>query len=55
MRGKICQVEWRSSDDEASLKRAYQQEQDGRVKPRLHLLWLVRQGKQVQEATALVG
>ena len=55
MRGKIVQVDWFPSDDEASLKRAYQQEQDALVKPRLHVLWLVRQGKQVQEAAEFVG
>jgi transposase len=55
MRGKLVQVDWSPSDDEASLKRAYQQEQNALVKPRLHVLWLVRQGKQVQEAAELVG
>ena len=53
MRGKTVQIDWR--DDEAVLKRAYLAESDMRVKPRLHFLWLVRQGKQAQEASALVG
>ena len=55
VRGKLVQVDWFPSDDEASLKRAYQQEQNALVKPRLHGLWLVHQGKQVQEAAEFVG
>jgi transposase len=54
-RGKIAQIAWRSEDDESSLKAAYQQEKDHQIKPKLHLLWLVRQGKQIQEAAATVG
>jgi transposase len=54
-RGKVSQVSWQPSDDEPFLKSAYQQERDAMIKPRLHLLWLVRQGKQVQAAAALVG
>ncbi|HEV2124167.1 MAG TPA: winged helix-turn-helix domain-containing protein [Chloroflexota bacterium] len=53
MRGKQVQVDWQ--DDEAALKRAYQSESDAQIKPRLHLLWLVRQGHQVQQAASLVG
>ena len=54
-RGKISQVSWQASDDESFLKTAYQRERDSVIKPRPHLLWLVRQGKQVQAAAALVG
>lgn len=53
MRGKMVQVQWH--DDTASLKRAYGAERDGEVKARLHLLWLVRDGKQIKEAAPLVG
>lgn len=53
MRGKIAQIDWQ--DDESGLKQAYLREADPLVKPRLHLLWLVRQGKQIKEAAALVG
>ncbi len=54
-RGKISQVSWQASDDAPFLKSALRKEPDAVIKPRLHLLWLVRQGKQVQEAAALVG
>jgi len=53
MRGKVAQIDWQ--DDEIALKQAYLREADPLVKPRLHLLWLVRQGKQIKEAAALIG
>ncbi len=53
MRGRILQIDWQ--EDEAALKRLYLAEKDAVVKPRLHLLWLVRSGKQVKEATETVG
>ena len=53
MRGKQVQIDWQ--DEEAALKQAYQGERDAQIKPRLHLLWLVRRGQQVRQATALVG
>ena len=53
MRGKVAQIDWQ--DDETELKAAYLREADPHVKPRLHLLWLVRHGKQIKEAAALVG
>jgi transposase len=55
MRGKVTQVAWASGDDESSLKAAYQQEKDHQVKPKLHLLWLVRQGHQIRQAAQVVG
>lgn len=53
MRGRVLQIEW--SDDEATLKAAYLAEKRAEAKPRLHLLWLVRQGKQIKEAAKLIG
>lgn len=53
MHGKIVQVDWQ--DEEAALKRLYLTEKEATVKARLHLLWLVRSGKQVKDATAVVG
>ena len=53
MHGRIVQIDWR--DDEAVLKRLYLTEKNAVVKARLHLLWLVRSGKQVKEATEIVG
>lgn len=46
-------MDWQ--DEEAILKRLYRTQKDANVKPCLHLLWLVRSGKQVKEATAVVG
>lgn len=53
MAGRPVQIDWQ--EDEGELKRLYQTEKDASIKPRLHLLWLVRQGKQVKEAAELVG
>ena len=53
MRGRILQINW--VDDEAALKAAYLAEKRAEAKPRLHLLWLVRQGKQIKEAAKLIG
>lgn len=53
MRGKIVQIEWQ--EDEATLKQLYLREKDALIKPRLHFLWLIRQGKQVKDATPLIG
>ena len=53
MRGKTLQIDWQQ--DEASLKAAYQGEQNAAIKPRLHLLWLVRQGYTVRQAAQLIG
>ena len=39
----------------AALKRLYLAERDALVKPRLHLLWLVRQGEQIAPAARLLG
>ncbi len=55
MRGKAAQIDWRGGDDAASLKRLYLAEKRADVKPRLHLLWLVRGGMQVREAAEVVG
>jgi transposase len=46
-------MDW--TDDEASLKAAYLAEKRAEAKPRLHLLWLVCQGRQIKEAAKLVG
>ncbi|HEV2121707.1 MAG TPA: winged helix-turn-helix domain-containing protein [Chloroflexota bacterium] len=51
----MAQIDWRDGDDEAALRQRYKTEPDPALRPRLHLLWLVRQGKQIQEAAQLVG
>lgn len=49
------QIDWRAGDDAAALKRLYLSEKRADVKPRLHLLWLVRDGMRVREAARVVG
>ncbi len=53
MRGKTLQIDWQQ--DQNALKAAYQSEQNAAIKPRLHLLWLVRQGHTVRQAAQLIG
>lgn len=53
MHGKIVQVDWQ--EDATTLKGMYLGEKDATVRSRLHLLWLVRQGQQVKQATATLG
>jgi len=53
MRDKTLQIDWQ--EDQAALKAAYQSEQNATRKPRLHLLWLVRQGHNVRQAAQLIG
>jgi transposase len=55
MRGKVAQIDWLDGDDAAALKRLYLAEKRADVKPRLHLLWLVRGGMQIREAAGAVG
>jgi|SRR5215207_1365033 len=42
-------------EDAATLHRLYQQEHDGPLRSRLHALWLLRQGRSLQETAATVG
>lgn len=54
-RGRPFVVAWRAEDDAAALRAAYRAEQDAAVKPRLHGLWLVREGRPMGEVADLVG
>ena len=45
MRGRPFQMDWRETDTQEALKRAYQAHKDGKVRTRLHALWLLRRGK----------
>ena len=47
------QVEWQ--EDEATLKKSYQQEKDHQKRARLQALWYLRQGRTIGEAAGLVG
>ncbi len=51
--GRPLRVDWR--DDVAGLGGAYRAERDPEVRPRLQALWLVRQGRSLQDTAAVVG
>jgi len=55
MRGKVAQIDWQDGDEEGALRQRYKTQPDPALRPRLHLLWLVRQGKQIKEAGQIVG
>jgi transposase len=38
-----------------ALRQAYRHEKDGELRPRLHALWLLREGRSLAEVAALVG
>ena len=49
------ELAWAEEDTEAALKAAYRATADGGVRMRLHGLWLLRQGRSVDEVAAAVG
>lgn len=51
--GRPVVVAW--SEDAATLGRLYRTERDYQIRPRLQALWLIRRGRSVREAAALVG
>jgi len=53
MRGRRLQIEWQ--EDEETLFRLYKQERDPELRPRLHALWLLRQGHRVRWVARVVG
>lgn len=53
MRGRPLNIQWH--EDAATLKHLYQQETDNEIRPRLHALWLVRQGSRLREVAALLA
>lgn len=53
MRGRPLQIDWQ--DDEAALRRRYQQERDPELRPRWHALWLVRRGRSLRAAAGVLG
>ena len=55
MQGRPLQVNWHPEDTPEALKAAYLAEQDGRLRTRLHGLWLVRSGWQLNKAADVVG
>lgn len=53
MRGRPLVIEWQ--EDGPTLRAAYRGEQDGEIQPRVHALWLPREGYTLGETTRLVG
>ena len=53
MGGRKLVLEWR--DDEGVLLGQYRAEASGQLKQRLHALWLLRQGKGMDEVAHLLG
>jgi transposase len=53
MAGRPLVIPWQHSA--AELQARYRAERDGRVQPRLHALWLLRQGQGLQATATLVG
>lgn len=51
--GRPLRIDWQ--EDAASLRRLYLREHDYQLRPRLHALWLIRQGMSLREAATLVG
>lgn len=48
-------MEWAEVDTEEALKERYREERDAARRTWLHALWLLRQGRKVQEVADLVG
>ena len=55
MPGRGFVMDWAEEDTEAALKAAYRSEPDGKRRMRLQGLWLLRQGRSVEEVAAAVG
>jgi transposase len=55
MPGRPFVMVWAAEDTEAALKATYRAEPDGKRRMRLHGLWLLRQGRPVDEVAAAVG
>jgi transposase len=53
MRGRPLNIEWH--EDAATLKQLFQQETDKEIRPRLHALWLAREGHCLREVAALLA
>jgi transposase len=53
MRGRPLRIAWR--DEESALREAYRRERDAELRPRLHVLWLLRRGERLGDVADLVG
>ena len=55
MIGRPFRVNWRPEDGPEALKAAYLSERDGKLRTRLHGLWLLRSGWQLSDVASIVG
>lgn len=55
MAGRKIRVRWAEADTVEALHAAYRQERQGKLRTRLHGLWLVRRGETIGQAAASVG
>ncbi len=55
MTGRPFRVDWRAEDTPDALKTAYLSEHDGRLRTRLHGLWLLRTGRRLGDVASIVG
>ncbi len=55
MTGRPFHVDWRAEDTPDALKTAYLSEHDGRLRTRLHGLWLLRTGRRLGDVASIVG
>lgn len=53
MRGRPLKIVWQ--EDAATLKQLFQQEPDKEIRPRLHALWLAREGRCLSEIATLLA
>lgn len=53
MRGRRLPIRWQ--EDEATLYKLYKQQKDYQHRKRLQALWLLRQGRLVNEVAEIVG
>ena len=55
MTGRPFRVDWHPEDRPEGLKAAYQAERDGKLRTRLHGLWLLRTGRRLSDVASVLG
>ena len=55
MAGRKLRMEWDERDTPEALKGLYRAEMDGKMKERLHGLWLLRSGRTITDVSDVIG
>lgn len=55
MAGKRVEIAWRAQDTPEALREQYRKQGNGEVRTRLHALWLLREGRRMEEVAKVVG